>query len=56
MITLKSGSLTAMSCLIGEVLAKGEVSQEVEAYGKYIGIIQQIKKRYPKFESMGTEK
>jgi len=43
MITQKSGSLTAMGCLIGEVLAKGEVSKEVEEYGKYIGIIQQIK-------------
>ncbi|WBF58055.1 polyprenyl synthetase family protein [Lysinibacillus sp. JK80] len=42
MITLKSGSLTAMGCLVGEVLAKGEISQEVEEYGKYIGIIQQI--------------
>lgn len=39
----KSGSLTAMSCLIGEVLAKGEVSTQVEEYSKYIGIIQQIK-------------
>lgn len=39
----KSGSLTAMSCLIGEVLAKGEMSAQVEAYSKYIGIIQQIK-------------
>ncbi|MFJ7733924.1 polyprenyl synthetase family protein [Lysinibacillus sp. NPDC097231] len=43
MIEQKSGSLTAMSCLIGEVLAKGEVSPQVEEYGKYIGIIQQIK-------------
>ncbi|MEK8199960.1 MULTISPECIES: polyprenyl synthetase family protein [Lysinibacillus] len=43
MITQKSGSLTAMGCLIGEVLAKGEVTKEVEEYGKYIGIIQQIK-------------
>ncbi|MFJ7950997.1 polyprenyl synthetase family protein [Lysinibacillus sp. NPDC096418] len=39
----KSGSLTAMSCLIGEVLAKGEVSTQVEEYSKYIGVIQQIK-------------
>jgi competence protein ComQ len=43
MIDQKSGSLTAMGCLIGEVLAKGEISPEVEEYGKYIGIIQQIK-------------
>lgn len=39
----KSGSLTAMSCLIGEALAKGEISTQVEACSKYIGIIQQIK-------------
>ena len=39
----KSGSLTAMSCLIGEVLAKGKISAEVEEYSMYIGIIQQIK-------------
>ena len=43
MIEQKSGSLTAMSCLIGEVLAKGEVSTQVEEYSTYIGIIQQIK-------------
>ncbi|KOS66973.1 transcriptional regulator [Lysinibacillus contaminans] len=43
MIEQKSGSLTAMSCLIGETLAKGEVSTQVEEYSKYIGIIQQIK-------------
>ncbi|MGE7091391.1 polyprenyl synthetase family protein [Lysinibacillus sp. NPDC048646] len=43
MIEQKSGSLTAMSCLIGEALAKGNVSTRVEGYGKYIGIIQQIK-------------
>jgi len=43
MIEQKSGSLTAMGCLIGEVLAKGETSSDVEEYGKYIGIIQQIK-------------
>ena len=43
MIDQKSGSLTAMSCVIGEVLAKGEMTAEIEEYGKYIGIIQQIK-------------
>ncbi|MFY0519195.1 polyprenyl synthetase family protein [Lysinibacillus sp. UGB7] len=43
MIELKSGSLTAMSCLIGEALAKGRVSSEMEEYGKCIGVIQQIK-------------
>lgn len=43
MIEQKSGSLTALSCLIGEVLAKGEISSQVKEYSKYIGIIQQIK-------------
>ena len=43
MIDQKSGSLTAMSCVIGEALAKGEMTAEIEEYGKYIGIIQQIK-------------
>ncbi|POZ54855.1 hypothetical protein LYSIN_03715 [Lysinibacillus sphaericus] len=43
MIDQKSGSLTAMSCVIGEALAKGEMTTEIEEYGKYIGIIQQIK-------------
>ncbi|MGE7842933.1 polyprenyl synthetase family protein [Lysinibacillus sp. NPDC093712] len=43
MIDQKSGSLTAMSCVIGEVLAKGKVTDEIEEYGKCIGIIQQIK-------------
>lgn len=43
MIDQKSGSLTAMSCVIGEALAKGEMTAEIEDYGKYIGIIQQIK-------------
>lgn len=55
MITLKSGSLTAMSCLIGEVLAKGEVSKEVEAYGKYIGIIQQIKNDIQSLKAWGPK-
>ncbi|KOY80415.1 polyprenyl synthetase family protein [Lysinibacillus macroides] len=55
MITQKSGSLTAMSCLIGEVLAKGEVSREVQEYGKYIGIIQQIKNDIQSLKSWGPK-
>ncbi|KPN96018.1 transcriptional regulator [Lysinibacillus sp. ZYM-1] len=55
MITLKSGSLTAMSCLIGEMLAKGEVTKEVEAYGKYIGIIQQIKNDIQSLKAWGPK-
>ena len=55
MITLKSGSLTAMGCLVGEVLAKGEISQEVEEYGKYIGIIQQIKNDIQSLKAWGPK-
>ena len=55
MITLKSGSLTAMSCLIGEMLAKGEVTKEIEAYGKNIGIIQQIKNDIQSLKAWGPK-
>lgn len=55
MIEQKSGSLTAMSCLIGEVLAKGEISSEVEEYGKYIGIIQQIKNDIQSLKTWGPK-
>lgn len=43
MITQKSGSLTAMSCLVGFILAQGKKSAEVEEYATALGIIQQIK-------------
>ncbi|MGE7913435.1 polyprenyl synthetase family protein [Lysinibacillus xylanilyticus] len=55
MINQKSGSLTAMGCLIGEVLAKGEISPEVEEYGKYIGIIQQIKNDVQSLKTWGPK-
>ncbi|TQR34187.1 transcriptional regulator [Lysinibacillus sphaericus] len=55
MIEQKSGSLTAMSCLIGEVLAKGEKSSEIEEYGKYIGIIQQIKNDIQSLKTWGPK-
>lgn len=55
MIEQKSGSLTAMGCLIGEVLAKGEISSEVEEYGKYIGIIQQIKNDIQSLKTWGPK-
>ncbi|PAD23155.1 hypothetical protein CHH64_00590 [Terribacillus saccharophilus] len=42
MIEDKSGSLTAMSCLLGVILATGKVPPQVFAYGSYIGVIQQI--------------
>lgn len=43
MITQKSGSLTAMSCLVGFILAQGKTSAEVEEYATALGVIQQIK-------------
>lgn len=55
MIDRKSGSLTAMSCLIGEALAKGKVSEEIEEYGKYIGIIQQIKNDIQSLKTWGPK-
>ena len=55
MIDRKSGSLTAMSCLIGEALAKGKVSEEIEMYGKYIGIIQQIKNDIQSLKTWGPK-
>ncbi|OXS72306.1 transcriptional regulator [Lysinibacillus sp. KCTC 33748] len=55
MIEQKSGSLTAMGCLIGEVLAKGETSSDVKEYGKYIGIIQQIKNDIQSLKTWGSK-
>lgn len=55
MIEQKSGSLTAMGCLIGEVLAKGEISSDVNEFGKYIGIIQQIKNDIQSLKTWGTK-
>lgn len=43
MITQKSGSLTAMSCLIGFILAQGRLSSVIEEYGTALGVIHQIK-------------
>lgn len=42
MITEKSGSLTALSCLIGVSLATGKNDENVKEYATYIGVIQQI--------------
>ncbi|MFJ8518418.1 polyprenyl synthetase family protein [Lysinibacillus xylanilyticus] len=55
MIEQKSGSLSAMACLIGEVLATGGTSSEVEEYGKYIGIIQQIKNDIQSLKTWGPK-
>jgi len=38
----KSGSLTALACTLGTVLAKGQCPIEIETSGKYIGLIGQI--------------
>lgn len=43
MIEKKSGSLAALSCLIGTILASGRIYSYVEEYSKSLGIIQQIK-------------
>lgn len=42
MMEEKSGSLVSLSCLIGCVIANGEVPQEVENYSKWLGMIGQI--------------
>ncbi|QPQ33245.1 polyprenyl synthetase family protein [Lysinibacillus sp. JNUCC 51] len=55
MIEQKSGSLSSMACLIGEVLATGGTSSEVEEYGKYIGIIQQIKNDIQSLKTWGPK-
>ena len=56
MIEQKSGSLVAMSCLIGSCLATGKISPEIETYSTYIGIIQQIKNDISDFKRMVKEK
>lgn len=43
MVEQKSGSLTAIGCLIGAVLAQGSVSPYIEQYSKCMGVIHQIK-------------
>lgn len=55
MIEQKSGSLSAMACLIGEVLATEGTSSEVEEYGKIIGIIQQIKNDIQSLKTWGPK-
>ncbi|MEO4052052.1 polyprenyl synthetase family protein [Solibacillus sp. CAU 1738] len=43
MIEQKSGSLTAMSAIVGFIMATGNESSEVAQYSKALGVIQQIK-------------
>ncbi|MGE7925084.1 polyprenyl synthetase family protein [Viridibacillus arvi] len=43
MIRQKSGSLTALSCQLGVVLATGQINSTVARYAEHIGMIQQIK-------------
>lgn len=42
MISLKSGSLVALSSEVGFVLATGKVDERVRNYSRYIGVVQQI--------------
>ncbi|MGE7021917.1 polyprenyl synthetase family protein [Solibacillus cecembensis] len=42
MISLKSGSLVALSSEVGFVLATGKVDERVKNYSRYIGVVQQI--------------
>ncbi|BDH62476.1 hypothetical protein MTP04_26060 [Lysinibacillus sp. PLM2] len=42
MISLKSGSLVTLSCLVGVVLAQGDIDIRVKEYSNLIGVIQQI--------------
>lgn len=46
MIKQKSGSLTAMSAVLGTMLASGEFNEEIENYSYKIGIIKQIENDY----------
>lgn len=39
---LKSGSLAALACSLGAILANVEILAQIESYGKYIGLIGQI--------------
>lgn len=43
MVEKKSGSLTAMSALVGFMMATGNKSSEVEQYSQALGVIQQVK-------------
>jgi competence protein ComQ len=38
----KSGSLVALACLLGTILATDEYPENIETYSKYIGLIGQI--------------
>ncbi|PIC64711.1 hypothetical protein CSV79_04945 [Sporosarcina sp. P13] len=38
----KSGSLVALSCIVGSVLATEDYPVEIETYSNYIGLIGQI--------------
>ncbi|MDU0814053.1 polyprenyl synthetase family protein [Bacillus siamensis] len=46
MIKHKSGSLTAMPCVLGTMLASGEYNETVENYSYLLGIVKQIENDY----------
>ncbi|MCZ0068920.1 polyprenyl synthetase family protein [Bacillus sonorensis] len=46
MIKRKSGSLTALSCVLGTMLATGEFNKTVETYAYQLGIASQIENDY----------
>lgn len=46
MIKHKSGSLTAMACVLGTLLGSGEYNETVENYSYFLGIIKQIENDY----------
>ncbi|MGU9967915.1 polyprenyl synthetase family protein [Bacillus sp. N1(2025)] len=46
MIKQKSGSLTAMSAVLGTMLANGEFNEEIENYSYKIGIVKQVENDY----------
>ena len=46
MIKRKSGSLTALSCVLGTMLATGKFNPTVESYALQLGIALQIENDY----------
>lgn len=51
----KSGSLVALSCLIGTVLATGTIIKEVETYSMYLGLIEQIENDLMDIQSLTSK-
>ena len=51
----KSGSLTALACLLGTILATDDYPEDIEIYSKYMGLIGQINNDIADF-GVGNEK